>query len=144
MKCNKIHFRYKSQQSKWVAPKWVCLIGWTCCTTANKNWKHMGKKNGKYCNKNLPGERLNNNLFSFYFWLHYFHYSIQSWCRFWRRHFLNVEGTHYVFSQPGNYPETFFLVWHYWLTKFTNVDNNVNNISMLLQNKPKRTWFSTG
>ena len=102
-----------------------CLIGWICCTTANKNWKQMGKKNGKYCNRNLPGERLNNNLFSFYLWLHYFHYNIQSWCRFWRRHFLNAEGTHYVFSQPGNSPETFFLVLHYWLTKFTNVNNNL-------------------
>ena len=38
----------------------------------------------------------------------------------------------------------FHLILHYWLTKFTNADNNLNKVSMLLLNKPKRTWYSTG
>ena len=38
----------------------------------------------------------------------------------------------------------FCLILPYWLTKFTNVDNNLNNMSKLLLNKPKRTWYFTG
>ena len=33
----------------------------------------------------------------------------------------------------------FYLILPYSLTKLTNVDNNLNNISMLLLDKPKRT-----
>ena len=40
---------------------------------------------------------------------------------------LNQPGNSY-FSQPGNSLKTFMFNLPYWLTKLTNVDNNLNNI----------------
>ena len=40
---------------------------------------------------------------------------------------LNQPGNSYL-SQPGNSLKTFMFNLPYWLTKLTNVDNNLNNI----------------
>ena len=89
-------------------------------------------------------ETLNNNGISFPFTCGYivFITSLQAWCSFWGRDFLNGWGTHKLNNLVSQIilQKTFCLILHNWLT---DADNKLNNISMLLLNKPKRTWYST-